>query len=139
MRRYVIALIGTVAGVVVVTAASCTAARQSAEGIAVDTVGARATIAQLEAAARAIAKTDGCNASPQCRTAPVGARPCGGPRTYLAYCAATTDTVALVRKLGELKAAEITFNQRAGLTGSCDFLMPPDVAVQGASCRTTSP
>src|SRR5438046_3166798 len=52
-------------------------------------------LARLEREARTLAKTDGCSASESCRTAPVGWRGCGGPRTYLVYCAATTDSAAL--------------------------------------------
>ena len=52
-------------------------------------------LSRLEREARALARTDGCDSLAQCRTAPVGWRSCGGPRTYLVYCAATTDTVTL--------------------------------------------
>src|SRR3982751_1505906 len=62
----------------------------------------RTRLARLEREARALAKTDGCSTSETCRTAPVGWRGCGGPRSYLVYCAATTDSVALYRKLDEL-------------------------------------
>jgi len=55
-------------------------------------------IARLEREARALAHAEGCTAG-ACRTAPVGSRPCGGPRTYLVYCAATTDSAALFAKL----------------------------------------
>lgn len=86
-----------------------------------------------------MANTTGCASPNQCRTAPVGSRPCGGPRTYLVYCAATTDSAALFKKLDELKAAEIKFNQQAGMAGTCEFRMPPGVSVQGGSCREGSP
>jgi len=91
---------------------------------------------QLEADARALARADGCSAANQCRTAPVGNRPCGGPRTYLAYCAATTDSVALFRKLDALKAAETKFNQASNMAGTCEFRMPPAVGLDGGSCKS---
>jgi hypothetical protein len=34
---------------------------------------------------------------------------------FLAYCAATTDSVALFRKLDELKAAETSYNEQVGM------------------------
>ena len=52
----------------------------------------QAELARLEAEARALASPDGCAQPGDCRSAPVGAKACGGPRSYVVYCAATTDT-----------------------------------------------
>lgn len=90
---------------------------------------------RLEAEARALARADGCARADQCRTAPVGDRPCGGPRNYLVYCAATTDTVALFRKLDELKRAEQEFNRKHGLVSTCEYRMPPQTQLLGTTCR----
>lgn len=90
---------------------------------------------RLEAEARALARADGCARADQCRTAPVGDRPCGGPRNYLVYCAATTDTVALFRKLDELKRAEQEFNRKHGLVSTCEYRMPPETQLVGTTCR----
>ncbi|HEX5971682.1 MAG TPA: hypothetical protein VFY85_07130 [Gemmatimonadaceae bacterium] len=92
-------------------------------------------LSRLEREARALARTDGCDSLAQCRTAPVGWRSCGGPRTYLVYCAATTDTVALFRKLAELEAAEKEYNLKSGLMSSCVMREPPQVGLRGRSCR----
>lgn len=92
-------------------------------------------LSRLEREARALARTDGCDSLAQCRTAPVGWRSCGGPRTYLVYCAATTDTVALFRKLAELEAAEKEYNLKSGLMSSCVMREPPQVSLRGGSCR----
>ena len=108
-------------------------ASQSGGEVANDTV----QLARLEREARALAKTDGCAAASACRTAPVGSRGCGGPRTYIAYCAATTDSVALFRKLDELKAAETAYNERAGMLSTCEMRLPPPVAVQGGRCTAS--
>ena len=138
--RVLACLLVTASSIVVLAAASCHGPQVPAAGrIGGDTVSARAAIARLEADARALVRFEGCAAASQCRTAPVGARPCGGPRTYLAYCAATTDSVALFKKLDELKAAETKFHQAAGLSGTCDFLMPPTVSAEAGSCRLTTP
>ncbi|HEU4557906.1 MAG TPA: hypothetical protein VFS20_08660 [Longimicrobium sp.] len=93
-------------------------------------------IARLEREARALARAEGCTA-PQCRTAPVGSRPCGGPREYIVYCAATTDSAALFSKLAELARAEEDYNRRAGLASTCEFRMPPGTAMQGGRCVAT--
>jgi hypothetical protein len=94
-------------------------------------------LARLEREARALLSTTGCQSAASCRTAPVGARGCGGPRSYVVYCPASTDTVALLRKLEELKRAEMEYNERAGVVSTCEMRMPPAVAVQGGSCVAT--
>ena len=109
------------------------ATSRSGGEVANDTV----QLARLEREARALAKTDGCAAASACRTAPVGWRGCGGPRTYIAYCAATTDSAALFRKLDELKAAETAYNERAGMLSTCEMRLPPPVAVQGGRCTAS--
>lgn len=94
----------------------------------------RARLARLERDARALARTDGCASSAQCRSAAVGWRSCGGPRTYIAYCVATTDTVALFRTLRELEKAEREYNAASGMMSTCEYRMPPSVRLDGGRC-----
>jgi hypothetical protein len=96
-------------------------------------------IQRLEREAGALARADGCQRGDDCRAAPVGDRPCGGPRTYLVYCARTTDSVALYRKLDELARAEKAYNQKQGLVSTCEFRLPPAVVASGGSCRAATP
>jgi hypothetical protein len=91
-------------------------------------------LARLEARARAIAPSGGCTQAAQCRAAPVGNRPCGGPRTYVAYCAATTDSASLYARLDELKRAETAYNQAAGIMSTCEYREPPAVTLRGGRC-----
>lgn len=91
-------------------------------------------VQRLEGEARALVRADGCGQAAQCRTAPVGSRPCGGPRDYVVYCALTTDSAALFAKLAELEAAERAYNERAGLMSTCEFRMPPGVALTAGRC-----
>lgn len=97
-----------------------------------------AAIVRLEDQAKALAKVSGCSTVSQCRTAPVGNRACGGPRYYLAYCATSTDSVALFRKLGEIAAAENAYNQKYQLASTCEFRMPPPLALSGGECRVAN-
>lgn len=92
-------------------------------------------LTRLEHEARALAHTEGCDSLAQCHTAPLGWRSCGGPRDYLVYCSATTDTAALFRKLAELEAAEKEYNLRSGMMSSCIMRQPPQVSVRGGRCR----
>ena len=98
---------------------------------------ATARIARLEKEARALARTEGCTSADQCRSAPVGERACGGPRDYIVYCARTTDSAALYRKLDELKQAEIENNKATGAMSTCEFRMPPRTGLSGGQCRAT--
>ena len=92
-------------------------------------------LTRLEREARALARTDGCDSVGQCRIAPLGWRSCGGPRDYVAYCVAKTDTVALFRKLAELEAAEKEYNLHSGLMSSCQMREPPRVSLRGGRCH----
>lgn len=94
-----------------------------------------AAIVRLEDQAKAIAKTSGCRTVSECRTAPVGNRACGGPRYYIAYCSATTDSVALFRKLDEVASAENAYNREYQLVSTCEFRMPPLLTLSGGECR----
>ena len=96
-----------------------------------------ARIARLEREARALAGTNGCEAASSCRTAPVGSRGCGGPRSYLVYCPAATDTAALLRKLDELERAEKEYNERERVVSTCEMRLPPAVTVTGGRCVAT--
>ena len=127
MRNYTLLLLA-------ITACSAPNAATQRDSVA-DTADARTRIARLESEARALAKLTGCSSADQCRTAPVGSRGCGGPRTYIAYCAASTDSAALFRKLDELKAAEDAYNAKEGIASTCEFRMPPAVSFEGGSCR----
>ena len=93
-------LLITTAGLALIPAVSC-----KEPGPNTDTVGIETPIAELEAEALALAHTAGCSRPDQLRTAPLGTQPCGGPRVYVTYCAATTDSVALFNKLAELKSS----------------------------------
>lgn len=96
----------------------------------------KAVVAQLERDARRLATTAGCTDAGGCRVAPVGVKACGGPRDYVAFCATTTDTVALFRKLEELARAERDYNARYGVMSTCEFREAPPVALVGQTCRT---
>lgn len=96
-----------------------------------------AAIVSIEAQAKAIANTSGCSTVSQCRTAPVGNQACGGPRYYIAYCANTTDSVALFRKLDEVARAETEYNRKYELVSTCVLRTPPALRLESGSCAAT--
>lgn len=91
-------------------------------------------IEQLESQAKAIAKVTGCSSSSSCKAAPVGSRACGGPRYYIPYCAKTTDSAALYRKLDEIASAEKAYNAKYQVMSTCEYRMPPALETVGGSC-----
>jgi hypothetical protein len=93
-------------------------------------------IEQIEAQAKAIARIDGCTASSDCRAAPVGSRACGGPRYYIPWCARTTDSAALARKLQEVAKAEEAYNRKYDVMSTCEMRLPPVVEASGGACVT---
>jgi hypothetical protein len=100
---------------------------------------AQERIQRLNREARALARVDGCTSGGECRAAPVGDKACGGPRSYIVYCARTTDSVALYQKLDELAEAERTYNQQQGVASTCDIRMPPRLVAGIGSCRAAAP
>ena len=98
-----------------------------------------ARVTRLEREARALVRETGCVSASSCRAAPVGSRACGGPREYVVYCAAATDTVALLRALEELGRAESRLNERSGAVSTCEMRLPPSVALQGERCAAVEP
>jgi hypothetical protein len=94
-----------------------------------------AQVVSIEDQAKALVKTDGCASVGECKTAPVGSRACGGPRYYLVYCSASTDSAALYRKLDAVAAAEREYNVKYQIASTCEFRMPPQVALTGGSCH----
>lgn len=124
--------------------AGCKAPRQPATS-AQDTAQAaeqetgQERIRRLEREASALARADGCTSGGECRAAPVGDRACGGPRTYIVYCARTTDSAALYRKLDELAEAERAYNRQQGLVSTCEFRLPPRLVAGLGTCRAAAP
>jgi hypothetical protein len=94
----------------------------------------RARIDSLDRSARALAHTDGCASADQCRAAPLGLRACGGPRDFVAYCARSTDTVALFHALGALERAERAYDVKHGVASTCELRVAPLPGLVAGRC-----
>ncbi|CAA9338967.1 MAG: hypothetical protein AVDCRST_MAG11-2883, partial [uncultured Gemmatimonadaceae bacterium] len=70
--------------------------------------------------------------------APLGVRACGGPREYIAYCPATTDSARLFAKLAELARAETAANERSGAMSVCSLVTPPAPGYTGGRCTAAA-
>lgn len=69
-----------------------------------------------------------------CRTLPLGAKPCGGPWTYLVYSAEASDSTRIAELAAEYDRVETERNRACELASDCMMVMPPDVALDGGRC-----
>jgi hypothetical protein len=128
-------VIRAASGSIIVLLLACSSSPTNGRPPAAGRETSQATVEQLEAEARTLARAEGCTSSGQCKAAPVGAKPCGGPRYYLPYCPLTTDEQALASKLEELKRAEEAYNRETGAFSTCEFVMPPRLELVDGACR----
>lgn len=89
--------------------------------------------ALLQAIERAIGVAR-CNDDAQCRVAPIGASPCGGPESFRAWSTRETDGRALERLIERYAVARRLEHERSGLRAAC-MLLP----VPGVGCARSAP
>ena len=68
-----------------------------------------------------------CDSQSQCRTVGIGARPCGGPESWLAWSTRSTDARALQEAVQAGAQAAKDANQRSGLASDCRVRPEPSV------------
>jgi hypothetical protein len=68
-----------------------------------------------------------CDTQSQCRTVGIGARPCGGPESWLAWSTKATDARALQEAVQVQAQAAKEANQRSGLASDCRVRPEPTV------------
>lgn len=69
-----------------------------------------------------------------CRTLPLGAKPCGGPWTYLVYSAEASDSTRLTDLAAEYDSVNAAQNAACELASDCMMVGPPDVALDDGRC-----
>ncbi len=89
---------------------------------------ARAAIATLVAQPR-------CRDVAQCRSMAFGAKPCGGPRTYLIYSLETTDSAALAAAVAAYNRRDQARNDQLGLMSDCRMEAAPTLVCADGSCQ----
>jgi hypothetical protein len=90
----------------------------------------------LRAVIEAARGEPGCTAEGQCRAIAFGAKPCGGPWSYLVYSTATADTLRLAEAVAAYNRREADLNREQNRSSDCLFVSPPQVACAGGFCRT---
>lgn len=85
----------------------------------------REQLAELGAEARALIGEPSCTSVAQCRAVPLGAKPCGGPWSYVVYSTESTDAAALADVVARYNALEARLNRREGRVSDCQFVSRP--------------
>jgi hypothetical protein len=71
----------------------------------------------------------------QCRLVAFGSKPCGGPREYLAYSTAITDSTALTTAVARYNAHEAEANRQSDRISDCRMVVRPTVTVVDGHCK----
>lgn len=74
-----------------------------------------------------------------CRTLPLGAKPCGGPWTYLVYSAQASDSTRLADLAAEYDRIDDERNRACELASDCMLVAPPAVDVVDGRCVAVEP
>ena len=75
-----------------------------------------------------------CSDNSQCRTLPIGEKPCGGPEQWLPYASATAPAEKLKAWSVELSAAAKRRNETSGMAGNCRYTPDPGAACVAGRC-----
>jgi hypothetical protein len=86
-----------------------------------------ADAAALDSARRVIRglAAPGACANGACASLAVGAKPCGGPWEYVAYCPTSPDAERLRAMAAELARVERAYNERYGIFSTCEAVGYP--------------
>ena len=76
-----------------------------------------------------------CTSDKQCQVLPVGARPCGGPASYLAWSSAATSGADLQTLADRYRSEQQAGNARSGMVSDCRAIAPPAAACRAGACQ----
>ena len=77
-----------------------------------------------------------CSSVDVCRSIPYGAKPCGGPRSYLVYSIITSDSVRLMQDVRRYNEAEARLNEESGEISDCSLVSKPGVECSEGRCKS---
>ena len=78
-----------------------------------------------------------CSSDSQCQALPIGARPCGGPASYLAWSTAKTSSSDIQALADRFRAEQQERNARSGMVSDCRAIAPPAAVCRAGSCQLT--
>lgn len=97
-----------------------------------DSTATVAEIRRLVGAAR-------CSNSAQCRTLPVGARPCGGPDFYLPWSSPHPDEARLLALAQRSRSERKAEAERSGELSTCQHRADPGAVCVAGVCQLATP
>ena len=71
----------------------------------------------------------------QCKVIAFGAKPCGGPTTYLVYSSLQTKENKLKRLVGQYNSLQDKINKETDAISDCLFLEEPKPTIQNGMCK----
>ncbi len=77
-----------------------------------------------------------CESVQDCRAVAFGAKPCGGPWTYLVYSVRATDSTRLARAVARYNQREEELNREEGRMSDCAFVTEPELECRAGRCAT---
>ena len=93
------------------------------------------TLAGLRANVQSLIGDAACSSVDECRLVAFGSKPCGGPRQYLAYSIAITDSTALATAVARYNAREAEANRQNDRISDCSMVVRPTVTVVDGHCK----
>ena len=94
-------------------------------------------LAALDSEISAMIADASCNDLADCRVIAYGAKPCGGPWTYLIYCVSAVDSTRLVSLVSMHYELERAINLEEGLLSDCSVPTPPHLGIVEGTCADT--
>jgi hypothetical protein len=120
----------------IVIGAGCASAPEEEAGSPPDEAARTATLQEVRAEIDQAIGEARASATSECALVALGERPCGGPRTYLAYSLVETDSAHLATLAALYARIDRERNTELGLVSTCEFLAAPEVVVENGRCAT---
>lgn len=75
-----------------------------------------------------------CTADTDCDYVELGAKPCGGPRSYIVFSKKSEKASAVKRKAGEFTALDKKINEAEQMMSDCMAVLPPELRCSNSLC-----
>ena len=75
-----------------------------------------------------------CESVQDCRAIAFGAKPCGGPWSYLVYSVRATDSARLAQMVARYNEREEELNREEGRMSDCAFVTEPELVCREGLC-----
>jgi hypothetical protein len=76
-----------------------------------------------------------CKDVGECRALPFGAKPCGGPWSYLVFSTQVTDSTELARVVRQYGEREAELNRELGRVSDCQMVAPAKLECVAGRCE----